>query len=59
MKVLIAEDDPMYCRILESVLREEYEVVLAQDGSRAWEILQEKNAPSWHCSTGRCLDLRA
>lgn len=45
MKVLVAEDDGFYCRILEIVLCEEYEVVIAPDGNRAWEILQADGAP--------------
>lgn len=45
MKVLVAEDDAFYSRILQSVLRDEYEVVIAQDGNRAWEILQVEEAP--------------
>jgi DNA-binding response OmpR family regulator len=45
MKVLVAEDDTVYCRILESVLREEFEVVLAEDGNRAWEILHATGGP--------------
>lgn len=45
MKVLVAEDDAFYCGILQSVLREEYEVLLAQDGNRAWEMLQAADAP--------------
>ncbi|HET7750508.1 MAG TPA: response regulator transcription factor [Terriglobales bacterium] len=45
MKVLVAEDDAFYSRILQSVLRDEYEVVIAQDGNRAWEILQLEEAP--------------
>ena len=45
MKVLVAEDDAFYCRILESVLRDEYQVLVAGDGNRAWEILQTEDAP--------------
>ena len=45
MKVLVAEDDAFYCRILQSVLRDEYEVVIAEDGNRAWNILQAEAAP--------------
>ena len=45
MRVLVAEDDAVYCRILQSVLRDEYEVVIAEDGNRAWEILQAEDAP--------------
>lgn len=45
MKVLVAEDDAFYCRILQSVLCNEYEVLTAEDGNRAWAILQADNAP--------------
>jgi DNA-binding response OmpR family regulator len=45
MKVLVAEDDAFYSHILQSVLRDEYEVLIAEDGNRAWEILQSKEAP--------------
>ena len=45
MKLLVAEDDPFYCRILGSVLGEEFEVVIAENGNRAWEILQAESAP--------------
>jgi len=45
MKVLVAEDDGFYCRILQSLLHEEYEVVIAEDGTRAWAALQAPDAP--------------
>jgi len=45
MKVLVAEDDAFYSRILQSVLRDEYEVLIAEDGTRAWEMLQAAEAP--------------
>ena len=45
MKLLVAEDDAFYCGVLRSVLREEYEVLIAQDGNRAWELLQDAEAP--------------
>jgi DNA-binding response OmpR family regulator len=45
MKVLVAEDDAFYSRILQSVLRDEYEVLIADDGTRAWEMLQTAEAP--------------
>ncbi len=45
MKVLVAEDDAFYSRILQSVLRDENEVLIAEDGSRAWEMLQAEEAP--------------
>jgi DNA-binding response OmpR family regulator len=45
-KVLIAEDDPVSRRLLESRLRAAgYEVVTAEDGARAWEVLERENAP--------------
>ncbi len=46
MRVLIAEDDAVIRRLLESFLsRWGYEVVTALDGGRAWEILQGEEAP--------------
>ena len=46
MKVLIADDDPLWRKLLEQNVRKwEYEVVTAQDGQQAWQILQEKGAP--------------
>jgi diguanylate cyclase (GGDEF)-like protein len=42
MRVLIAEDDRISCRILEKNLLDwGYEVVLARRGERAWEALQD------------------
>lgn len=46
MKILIAEDDVIPRRLLESILRKwEYEVVVAGNGEEAWEILQGPDAP--------------
>ena len=45
MKILLAEDDPMYARLLERLLEGEYEVGLAHDGVEAWEALQGENPP--------------
>jgi len=46
MKVLIADDDPMWRKLLEqNVRRWGYEVVTAEDGQQAWKILQEAGAP--------------
>jgi len=46
MKVLIAEDDAVSRRMLESALMKwGYEVVLARDGTEAWQILQSAEAP--------------
>lgn len=45
--ILIAEDDRIFRRILESWLQKfGYRVIVAEDGLRAWEILQQENAPA-------------
>lgn len=42
MKVLIAEDDPTSMHVLETCVdRWGYEVVKAEDGAQAWEIIQQ------------------
>ncbi len=47
MRVLIAEDDPVSRRILETLLRRwGYEVTSTIDGKAAWDLLQEPDAPS-------------
>ena len=47
MRVLIAEDESISRRILESQLGKwGYEVVSARSGAEAWEILQAKGGPS-------------
>jgi sigma-B regulation protein RsbU (phosphoserine phosphatase) len=47
MRVLIAEDDAVSRRVLETFLRRwGYEVESFQDGSSAWERLQHPEAPS-------------
>jgi sigma-B regulation protein RsbU (phosphoserine phosphatase) len=47
LRVLIAEDDAVSRRILETLLRKwGYEVTTTLDGDAAWEVLQEPNAPS-------------
>jgi two-component system cell cycle response regulator len=46
MRILIAEDDAIFRRILQSTLGKwGYEVITANDGARAWEILQQENPP--------------
>jgi diguanylate cyclase (GGDEF)-like protein len=45
--ILIAEDDRMFRRLLQSWLHKfGYRVVAAEDGAKAWEILQQENAPA-------------
>ena len=44
--VLVAEDDPMFRRILKHWLESwGYPVTLAEDGTQAWEILQQDSQP--------------
>ena len=44
MKVLIAEDDPVACRVLEATLvKLGYEPVIATDGKDAWTIIKAEN----------------
>lgn len=46
MKILIAEDDPISRRLLETILaRWGYEVVVALDGEQAWRALECDGAP--------------
>lgn len=46
MKLLIAEDEPISRRIIESMVRKwGYDVTVAGDGNKAWEIMQSNGAP--------------
>ena len=46
MRALIAEDDPVSCRLLKAYLsKADYEVVVATDGLEAWTLLQRPDAP--------------
>ena len=46
MRILIAEDDPVSCRVLEAMLHKwEHEVVTTTDGIQAWDTLQSEEAP--------------
>jgi CheY-like chemotaxis protein len=46
MKVLIADDDPIWRKLLcQNIQSWGYEVVAAEDGQQAWAILQEHKAP--------------
>lgn len=47
MRVLIAEDDPVTRRIIQSLLiKWDYDVIVSADGLEAWEMLQLDDAPS-------------
>ena len=45
MKLLIAEDDPLFRSMLRSLLEAEFELVEAADGQAAWEALRGPDAP--------------
>jgi two-component system cell cycle response regulator len=46
MKILIADDDPVSCRLLDRLLQKwGYEVTSAHNGTEAWEVLQADHAP--------------
>lgn len=48
MKILIAEDDPVYRKMLETMLvKWGYEVIICSDGYHAWGILASENAPKF------------
>ncbi len=45
-RVMIAEDDPMFRRILQSWLREwGYQATVVEDGAQAWQSLQQEPSP--------------
>ena len=42
----VADDDAMFRKILQSWLQNwAYEVIIAEDGGKAWEIIQEEQPP--------------
>lgn len=46
MKILIADDDPVSCQLLDGLLHKwGYEVIVAHNGTEAWEMLQADQAP--------------
>src|SRR5262249_27988879 len=46
MKVLVADDDPVWRELLQTALRNwGYEVVAVSDGNAAWQALQGNDAP--------------
>src|SRR3989442_15665317 len=47
MHILIADDDLIHRRMLESILvRQGHRVTLARDGWEAWKALQDSDAPT-------------
>src|SRR5580704_9551444 len=46
MKILIADDDPVSCHLLEKLLSKwGYHTITAHSGTEAWEVLQAEHAP--------------
>jgi len=45
VKILLAEDDPVFALLLRQLLQTDYEVSLARDGAEAWEALVAEDAP--------------
>jgi len=46
MRILIADDDPVSCSLLDRLLNKwGYEVIAARNGTDAWEVLQADPAP--------------
>ncbi len=45
MKLLIAEDDPFFCRLLQQVLALDHELAVTRDGDEAWAALEQGQGP--------------
>jgi DNA-binding response OmpR family regulator len=45
MKLLIAEDDNFFRKLLKQTLASDYDLILANDGNEAWTALQQEDAP--------------
>lgn len=45
MKLLIAEDDVFFRKLLQKVLSQDHECVAVEDGNEAWAALQQSGAP--------------
>jgi phosphoserine phosphatase RsbU/P len=45
VKLLVAEDDAFFRRILYQLLAEDYQLQVVEDGESAWQALQKDNAP--------------
>lgn len=45
MKVLIAEDEPLFRKLLQQLLSPEFELTVTEDGATALARLQEENGP--------------
>src|ERR1700688_3388080 len=45
MKLLIAEDDIFFRKLLQQILAPDYDIILAETGNQAWTTLQQADAP--------------
>ncbi len=45
MRILVAEDDAFFLRLLKQLLGPDCEVSTANDGNEAWAVLQQSDAP--------------
>jgi phosphoserine phosphatase RsbU/P len=45
MRLLIAEDDMLFVKVLGQVLAPEHEVIVTRNGNEAWSVLQSPDAP--------------
>jgi DNA-binding response OmpR family regulator len=47
MRILLAEDSPIYQRLIGDYLKEwGFQIDLARDGGEAWKLLREPDAPA-------------
>jgi DNA-binding response OmpR family regulator len=46
LKILIAEDDAFFRRLLQRIFAAEFEVVMVEDGIEAWDLLQRMEGPA-------------
>jgi len=52
VKLLIAEDDPFFRRILQQLLGSEFEVSIAVDGNQDGRCSKQRTGRDWPSSTG-------
>jgi DNA-binding response OmpR family regulator len=45
VRILIAEDDPFFRRLLQKLLATDFEVSTAEDGTSAWAMIQQSEQP--------------
>lgn len=45
MRILIAEDDAFFQKLLQQILAHDHELIIANNGNEAWEALQRPDAP--------------